>query len=1132
MGFGKACGAVGLIALLTSTTSAAASVLEVCASGCTYTGIQDAVDASADGDTVLVHPGTYNEELVIMGRSVELRSVAGPGATAIATTGGGPALRVVGPSTINIDGFSVEGAGPRVVDLSASSVTLDHMWFPLRTVSGGDGGVIYAFDTDLALSRSRFDGATASNNGGCVYVDSSPLVVTSSRFTSCLAQRNGGAIYSFASDVTVSDSVFSESAADAGNGGAIGGFGATLDITTTRFEMNAATGGGDLFWSGSIPDRVTFDRSFSMNAFAWTGGGSLHVNGAALDVVDSGFLSASSGGCCGGAAIEVENTSALIEGGYFTGSSGQSPVVATEQNAGPLEVVRSRFVDNGASAVQVYGPSMLFVSDSAVARGGGNGFAELVVNWGHMVLDGTVVCDSGIESLAVLGYLSEDTVIADSVFDQTSNDQQVATLNAQEPASSILMHDSLVLARGSLLSTTAIFADLASGNQLAFHNNIVYAQQMPGPLLEAWTSSGEANHNIWWSEAGSFTSIAGPNLAVGPNNATVDPELQYSAAMPCETRDYRVREGSSAQGAGDPSLDLDIGPAVPGTGLDDLDGDSFIGVYDCNDGDPGIHPGADEICNGVDDDCDGAIDGVDPSLTEVLQLFLDDDGDGYGDGGSWFIAPACPGPQVGGAFTSVGGDCNDSDFRLNPGATEIPYDNIDQDCSGADLLDVDGDGFEGGSGGADCDDANSQVSPGADETCNGVDDDCDTVVDNDPVSGPVFYADTDGDGFGDPNTTVVACAAPNGYVDNAVDCDDADGGVHVNADEVAYDGIDQDCDGSDLCDVDLDGFVHPSCTGGNQEADCDDTDAAVNPNAAEIPYDGIDNDCVGGDACDLDGDGFESPECGGADCNDAASGVNPGADELCNGVDDDCDGDTDPDDALDAATWYVDGDADGFGSASVSACGQPAGTAGVDGDCDDDAPAVNPDANEQCNDIDDDCNGLVDDDIVYVDWFADSDGDGFGDASSRVNDCVQPTDHVADATDCDDAIAAVNPDADELCNGIDDDCSGVADDGLDYSEWFTDADGDGFGDPDSRIEACAQPAGLVAVGGDCDDARAGTNPAGIEIIDDGVDNDCRGGPAASTLTGAALCGCSSGPGSAGWWVLAGVPLLLRRRRVE
>lgn len=93
----------------------------------------------------------------------------------------------------------------------------------------------------------------------------------------------------------------------------------------------------------------------------------------------------------------------------------------------------------------------------------------------------------------------------------------------------------------------------------------------------------------------------------------------------------------------------------------------------------------------------------------------------------------------------------------------------------------------------DCAPGNPEVNPGAPEVCNGEDDDCDDAVDED--LGGTYYADEDGDGFGDPAATRTACEPPGeGWADNGADCDDTRDDAWPGADEAAN-GEDDDCDG-------------------------------------------------------------------------------------------------------------------------------------------------------------------------------------------------------------------------------------------------------------------------------------------------------------------------------------------------
>ncbi len=327
----------------------------------------------------------------------------------------------------------------------------------------------------------------------------------------------------------------------------------------------------------------------------------------------------------------------------------------------------------------------------------------------------------------------------------------------------------------------------------------------------------------------------------------------------------------------------DTGPAEE-PAPEDFDGDGFADAEDCNSQDATIYPGASEAEDYLDNDCDGVTD-------EGTQRF-DDDGDG---------------------FTEREGDCDDADPGLNPDATEIPYDGIDQDCDSLDVNDVDGDGYDAEeAGGDDCDDTSADVHPDASEWANGRDDNCNDVADE-----QTDVYDDDGDGYSEAEG----------------DCDDDDSGRNPDVEEIAYDGIDQDCDLKDITDVDGDGYNHES-VGGN---DCDDGDATIHPEADDVPYDDIDQDCDGVDLTDVDGDGFTPLQ---GDCDDEEDDSYPGAEEIADYLDNDCDDD------VDENTVLADDDGDGYSEA--------------EGDCDDDDVERNPGAEEVMNEIDDDCNDLID----------------------------------------------------------------------------------------------------------------------------------------------------------------------------
>jgi len=221
----------------------------------------------------------------------------------------------------------------------------------------------------------------------------------------------------------------------------------------------------------------------------------------------------------------------------------------------------------------------------------------------------------------------------------------------------------------------------------------------------------------------------------------------------------------------------------------DSDGYSVCGA-DCDDSDPGVRPGAHEVCNGIDDDCDGIVD-------EGTDCY-DDDGDGQ---------------------TENEGDCHDGDEDIYEGAPEDPGNGIDDDCDGivdSGAADLDSDGY--GESGGDCDEYDPTTYPGAPELADGVDNDCDGIIDE----GTLAYDDDE-----------------DGSSEDEGDCDDTDATVYVGAAEDGGagtndgDGKDNNCDGTVdegtlAYDDDGDGFTE---NGG----DCDDSDAGISPALGNCP---------------------------------------------------------------------------------------------------------------------------------------------------------------------------------------------------------------------------------------------------------------------------------------------------------
>ncbi|MFK7927629.1 MAG: MopE-related protein, partial [Myxococcota bacterium] len=451
---------------------------------------------------------------------------------------------------------------------------------------------------------------------------------------------------------------------------------------------------------------------------------------------------------------------------------------------------------------------------------------------------------------------------------------------------------------------------------------------------------------------------------------------------------------------------------------EDLDG--LMGGTDCDDDDSNIHEAAMEIIgDGVDQDCD----------TEEI-CYVDADDDDYRLS-TTVVSTDSDCDDSGEALSTINtGDCDDTDFNIKPGVSEIAGDEVDQNCDTEELCYVDSDGdfyrtdstvvstnlscADAGEATAsipnnDCDDTDNAINPGVSEIPGDeIDQNCDLDED--------CFVDADDDGFRLTTTVIstgdLSCEDPGEALatDTIGDCNDNDPAVNDDATEIAGDGVDQNCDAMELCyvDVDDDDF-HADITAissnlacdGAEEADdsipggdCNDADNTIYPGADEIIGDEVDQNCDATEICfsDLDGDGYRTDvelpsldiacdELGEArfdlpdgDCNDLAgvgSTIYPDAPEVvADGIDQNCDG---------GDACYTDFDNDTFSTGEPNRsddldCDDP-GESDVkppdgEGDCDDTNDQIFPGAEEITADgVDQNCDG---EEICYVD--ADQDG--------------------------------------------------------------------------------------------------------------------------------------------------------------
>ena len=649
--------------------------------------------------------------------------------------------------------------------------------------------------------------------------------------------------------------------------------------------------------------------------------------------------------------------------------------------------------------------------------------------------------------------------------------------------------------------------------------------------------------------------------------APLDPDVNPKADEECNGKDD---DCDQLIDEGFPDSDAD---ALANCIDDDDDNDGFPDLADCAPEEKLIFPGAVEKCDGVDNDCDFDSD----------EGFPDTDGNGTADCVDGDIdgdevpnaddnCPKTENPDQKDADSDGTGDVCDPDVDgdgipdgvdncpalFNPGQKDLDEDSVgdkcDSDVDGDDLVDeednctlvhnpeqedqdedgvgdacdddLDGDGDPDAT---DCAPENPYISKGAQEECDGLDNNCNGIPDE-------GFNDADADGLKD-------CVDPDDDNDgdsDPSDCAPLDAKVHAGAQE-SCNGQDDDCDDKidedlgqlacgkgecfhvsaacmegklQLCDP-MEGALPETCDG--KDNDCDglmDDDLGTTAcgkgacyhvaplcvdgklgqcdplaGAGEEVCDGIDNNCDGKVDEDLG-----TTTCGEGEClhtvTNCLGGVAQECDpmygkglELCDGKDNNCDGKTDegyPDTDDDGLPDCIDPDDDGDDDPDATDCGPS-------------DPAINHQAEEACDGVDNNCAGGIDEEdaVGCEPFFLDGDNDGHGTEDFK---CLCQAAGLYKALvddDCNDLNPWTFPGATELCDKVDNNCDEVVDeDGATGCSWFfADPDGDGYGNGEPNCVCLAPGQGWSVLAGDCDEEDSGIHPGSLELCDE-VDNDC------------------------------------------
>ncbi|MCX6706708.1 MAG: MopE-related protein [Candidatus Woesearchaeota archaeon] len=398
----------------------------------------------------------------------------------------------------------------------------------------------------------------------------------------------------------------------------------------------------------------------------------------------------------------------------------------------------------------------------------------------------------------------------------------------------------------------------------------------------------------------------------------------------------------------------------------------------------------------------------------------------------------------------VSGTCS---FNINSGILSINTAEADPTTN----VDKDSDGYtEKMFGGDDCNDNDAAINPSVAEVCaNDLDDNCNGQTDEGVLT--TYYQDSDGDGYGNNLVTQSGCSAPLGYVTDNTDCDDGHISVNPGVSEIC-DALDDNCDGA----VDEGFNIGDSCQSDSNT--CGDS----NTGNYVCSQDGLGTECnaltpserpAWNQICTSDANSCGDTDAGLTDCNGICQAVMPVAtDTDQDGVADcidNCKDHANPDQA--------DCNANGVGDA-----------------CD----SINPGASDaNCDGKDNDCNGIPDDGYVTTS------------TTCGVGACAAIGQKTCVAGAEVDSCSAGTPST-ELCDGLDNDCNGIIDNGLTMYTHYTDSDSDGYGidNASSEISSCyaSAPAGFSILNSDCNDNDTAINPAAADNTNDGIDNDCDG----------------------------------------
>jgi MYXO-CTERM domain-containing protein len=659
-----------VLALVLSSAHAATLTVDATGGG-DFASLQDAVDAALSGDRLVINSGTYSENITISDKNLSLEG-AGSISTTIWGDGSAAALSISG-STVTVTGMAIMN-GMGGIELRGGSATLGSLLISENAGAETGGGLALLEGATATLNASEIEKNGAERGGGIYVNSSSTLNVTESLVSNNTASASGGGAYS-SGNLSIQTSTVQDNSAGT-DGGGVYGSGNIPDLYLSDFYGNSATNGGAIAITDASAGTVSYrirgcDLAYNSASGA---GGAIYLSGIWEIYVKELVLWMNHAGSEGGAlymsGIEYPWVS-NVRAWYNTAADGGG-IFAADLHGG-----QTNRISMGGNIATGSGGGAYYSSPTRQHAIVASRFLENTASTGAgLVIEGDNAIRHTVQNVDVSGNDGGGVAVVASV--------QARIINT--------------IAAGN--TGVGIEVDSESLDSIIKYNDSV------------------DNDTNWGGALSDLTGVDG--------NISADPLYTRFAA----------------------------------------DGDPISDFLTLSEGSPAINTGKSDVF-----DSDGTRSDM-GSYGSTLAEYGDSDGDGSGP---------------------TGGDCDDGDPLVHPGAEEVWYDGRDNDCAGDDDFDQDGDGYRHPT---DCDDEDDTIHPGADDIDDdGIDSDCDGTDGEGEEPDPgadtgAPWEESADTGSEDPYED----ADRDGY-DQSEDCNDASAESHPDADEICDDGLDNDCDG-------------------------------------------------------------------------------------------------------------------------------------------------------------------------------------------------------------------------------------------------------------------------------------------------------------------------------------------------